>query len=264
MSVTFTKLFASITESTVWCESDSTRLAWITMLAMSDSRGRVWASVPGLANRARISVDAARSAIATFLAPDPDSRTHDHEGRRIEPIDGGWRLLNHEKYRSIRDEESIKESKRRYINTRREKERDTARGVENVERSRDNAEADAEADKTKARAEKICARLLKSKIKSANPSNPKLTALLKAGVSEDEICDLASEDRSSGKSLSWVVAAVIGRRNDANTGNVPVSQERQKQECCYTNCDGDVAGTVQGRHWCREHRDYAMDSSNFR
>ena len=161
MSVTFTKLFASITESTVWCESDSTRLAWITMLAMADSRGRVWASVPGLANRARISVDAARDTIATFLAPDPDSRTPDHDGRRIEPIDGGWRLLNHEKYRSIRDEESIKESKRRYINARREKERAESKVVENVDRSRDNAEAEAEADKsnTKSKSSALATRL---------------------------------------------------------------------------------------------------------
>jgi hypothetical protein len=150
MSVTFTKLFASITESTVWCESDSTRLAWITMLAMADSKGRVWASIPGLANRARISVEAARQAIATFLAPDPDSRTPDHEGRRIEPIDGGWRLLNHEKYRSIRDEESAKESKRRYINARRAKERAAAQGVENVEHGRDNAEAEADKPKSTA------------------------------------------------------------------------------------------------------------------
>jgi len=130
------------------------------MLAMADSRGRVWASVPGLANRARISVDAARVAISTFLSPDPDSRTPDHEGRRIEPIDGGWRLLNHEKYRSIRDEESAKESKRRYINARREKERvekSAVAGVENVERGRDNAEAEAEAEadksKTKSKAD---------------------------------------------------------------------------------------------------------------
>ena len=145
MSVTFTKLFSSITESTIWCEPDTTRLAWITMLAMADSKGRVWASIPGLANRARISVDAARSAIAAFLAPDPDSRTPEHEGRRIEPIDGGWRLLNHEKYRSIRDEESAKESKRKYIRERRERERAAAQVVENVERGRDNAEEEAEA-----------------------------------------------------------------------------------------------------------------------
>lgn len=152
MSVTFTKLFASITESTVWCESDRTRLAWITMLAMADSRGRVWASIPGLANRARIPVEDARIAIECFLSPDRDSRTSEHEGRRIEPIDGGWRLLNHEKYRKIRDEESVKASKRDYINGRRAAERDEAEaggGVENVDLGRHNAEAEVDADTEK-------------------------------------------------------------------------------------------------------------------
>lgn len=114
MSRTFTKLFSSITESTVWCEPDGTRLVWIAMLAMADRHGRVWASVPGLANRARVSLEATEAALNTFLSPDPHSRTPDNEGRRIEPIDGGWRLLNHEKYREIRDEESAKESKRKY------------------------------------------------------------------------------------------------------------------------------------------------------
>lgn len=123
MSVTFTKLFNSITESTVWCEPDRTRLVWITMLAMADRHGRVWASIPGLANRARVPVEDCRTAIDTFLAPDRDSRTDLNEGRRIEPIDGGWRLLNHQKYRDIRDEESIKEAKRKYAANRRAKEK---------------------------------------------------------------------------------------------------------------------------------------------
>lgn len=150
MSRTFTKLFSSITESTVWCEPDRTRLLWICMLAMADRNGRVWGSIPGLSNRARIPVEDARVAIATFLAPDPDSRTPDHEGRRIEVIDGGWRLLNHDKYRAIRDEETTNESKRNYINARRAKERaavEQSRTVaNNVGLGRDNAEAEAEAD----------------------------------------------------------------------------------------------------------------------
>lgn len=155
MSVTFTKLFASITESTVWCEPDSTRIVWITMLAMADSKGRVWASIPGLANRARVTVQQVENALITFKSPDHYSRTPDNEGRRVEDIDGGWRLLNHEKYRGIRDEESIKESKRRYINERRKAEK----AVENVEQEilqsnsvelcRYNAEADTEADTDK-------------------------------------------------------------------------------------------------------------------
>lgn len=149
MSVTFTKLFSSITESTVWCEPDRTRLCWICMLAMADRHGRVFASVPGLANRARVPVEDARKAIETFLSPDADSRTPEHEGRRIEAMDGGWRLLNHAKYRDIRDEESILESKRKYINNRRAAERAAASTVEKsrspVDRGRANAEADTEA-----------------------------------------------------------------------------------------------------------------------
>jgi hypothetical protein len=75
------------------------------MLAMADKHGRVWASVPGLANRARVPVEAVERALGIFLAPDPHSRTKAFEGRRIEVIDGGWRLLNHAKYRALRDEE---------------------------------------------------------------------------------------------------------------------------------------------------------------
>lgn len=127
------------------------------MLAMADRNGRVWGSVPGLANRARIPLEDARVAITTFLSPDPDSRTPEHEGRRIEVIDGGWRLLNHEKYRAIRDEESTLESKRRYINNRRAKEREavtnTSSTISTVDQSRDNAEAYTEAD-TEAKKEK--------------------------------------------------------------------------------------------------------------
>jgi hypothetical protein len=158
VSRTFTKLFSSITESTVWCEPAHTRLTWIAMLAMADHAGRVFASIPGLANRARVPLDDCERALETFLAPDPYSRTPDYEGRRIEPIDGGWRLLNHAKYRALKDEESVKESKRRYINERRAKER-SQQGVENVEPSRSlsaHAEADTEAEayteKSKAKA----------------------------------------------------------------------------------------------------------------
>lgn len=144
VSITFTKLFSSITESTIWCEDAETRLVWITMLAMADKKGRIWASIPGLANRARVPVEATEKALDKFLSPDAYSRTPDHEGRRIEPIDGGWRLLNHEKYRAMRDEEERKEYKRHWIAEKRQKEKKT---VDNVDRSRPQyTQAEAEAD----------------------------------------------------------------------------------------------------------------------
>ena len=149
--MTFTKLFSSITASTVWCRPSDTRVVWITMLAMADKRGRVWASIPGLAKEALVSVEACRTAISEFLAPDPDSRTKVAEGRRIEPIDGGWRLINHAKYRAIRDEEERRAYKA-------EKQREY-RNVDNVDTCgpplnivdscSHNAEAEAEAEEQK-------------------------------------------------------------------------------------------------------------------
>lgn len=151
MSRTFTKLFSSITESTVWCEPLATRIVWITMLAMADRKGRVWASVPGLANRARVTVEEAEAALARFLAPDHYSRTTDHEGRRIEPIDGGWRLLNYEKYRAIQDEEARHEYKQAWDRTRRHHPTNPTNPTEsdNLRLRPTQAEAEAEAEEEK-------------------------------------------------------------------------------------------------------------------
>jgi hypothetical protein len=96
---TYTKLFQSILDSSIWQESHQTRIVWVTMLAMADQHGEVQASVPGLAKRAGVTVSEAEDAIAVFSRPDRYSRTPDHEGRRIAKIDGGWEILNHAKYR---------------------------------------------------------------------------------------------------------------------------------------------------------------------
>lgn len=110
----FTKLFSSITESTIWAEANHVRIVWITMLAMADRQGRVYATIPGLAGRARVSVEECEEALTKFLSPDKYSRSKDHEGRRIEDIDGGWLLLNYERYRALRDHEADKEKKRKW------------------------------------------------------------------------------------------------------------------------------------------------------
>ena len=99
--MSYTKLFQSIITSTIWSEDDKTRIVWITLMALADKNGEVQGSVPGIARLAGVSVDDCRAAIGKFLAPDPDSRTKDDEGRRIEVIDGGWTLINHRKYRQM-------------------------------------------------------------------------------------------------------------------------------------------------------------------
>jgi uncharacterized protein YdaU (DUF1376 family) len=69
----------------------------------------------------------------------------------------------------------------------------------------------------------LCARLAKAGIKGANPTDPKLLALLQAGIPADEIGNAAEEPKSNGKGMAWLLAAVEGRRRDAAAaGTVPV------------------------------------------
>jgi len=108
----YTKLDSTLTDSTIWQAPDTTRIVWITMLAMADQNGYVGASVPGLAGRARVPLQACIDAISSFEAPDPWSRTKEHEGRRIAPAEGGWVLLNHAKYRAIQSADDRRERSR--------------------------------------------------------------------------------------------------------------------------------------------------------
>lgn len=106
----YTKLFGSIIHSTVWREAPHVKIVWVTMLAMVDQYGVVEASVPGLADAARVSLEEAEEALAKFLSPDPYSRSKVAEGRRIEVVEGGWKLINHPHYR---DKMSIEERRER-------------------------------------------------------------------------------------------------------------------------------------------------------
>lgn len=151
----YTKLFSSITESTVWCEPAGTRLVWITLLAKCDRHGRFSGALPGLARLANVTLQEAEIAISTLSSPDPYSRTPDYEGRRIEAIDGGWRLLNHQKYRDMRDEEVRREQNREAQRRRRaslsavSKTADSQQGVSDQPPMSAHADAYADADSKK-------------------------------------------------------------------------------------------------------------------
>ncbi len=125
----YTKLFTSILASTIWREPDHVRVVWITMLAMVNARGIVEASVPGLADMARVSVEKCEEALAVLRAPDPYSRTKDNEGRRIRDVEGGFALLNYGKYRDTMSADDRREYQRAYRSKYRQEGRDKARST---------------------------------------------------------------------------------------------------------------------------------------
>lgn len=116
--MSYAKVFGSLLDSTVWRLDDGDRLIWITMLVMADRDGIVESSVPGLADRARVSRERCEHALAVLSAPDPDSRTKADEGRRIREVDGGWQIVNYEKYR---DKATAEESRAKAAERQRRK-----------------------------------------------------------------------------------------------------------------------------------------------
>ena len=96
----FTLLWSKILESSLWVqESKETRLVWITMLAMKGSNGVIQASLVGLADRAKVSVEECRKALKVLLSPDPHDTSKVEEGRRIREVPGGWQIVNNDLYR---------------------------------------------------------------------------------------------------------------------------------------------------------------------
>ena len=145
----YTKLFNSIVTSTIWTEDDKTRIVWITMLALSNQHGEVMASIPGLARVAGVSVDDCEAAIVKFLSPDKYSRTADHEGRRALPINGGWELLNHAKYRAMASREDTKNAnaeRQRKFKERQKGNASVTQGNASVTQNMHIADTDADAD----------------------------------------------------------------------------------------------------------------------
>jgi len=60
-----------------------------------------FAAVANVAHRARVSLEEAEEAVRVLTSPDIDSSDPDNEGRRIERVNGGWVVLNAEKYRAL-------------------------------------------------------------------------------------------------------------------------------------------------------------------
>jgi hypothetical protein len=110
----YTKLFHSIVMSSIWSEDAETCKIWITLLASADRYGCVYGSVVGIAKVSGVSIQKAQEALDKFASPDPNSadlvRAPERQGRRIEVIDGGWRLLNAEHYNAVKRAEERRAS----------------------------------------------------------------------------------------------------------------------------------------------------------
>ena len=133
----FVKLDCGILDSTLWPDRDA-REVFITALLMATPReltepmetlevgsltraefvvppgwyGFVAASGTGIIHRAGLTLKEGILALERLGQPEYDSRTPDHEGRRLVRVDGGYIALNYDKYRQ--KDHTAAERSRRY------------------------------------------------------------------------------------------------------------------------------------------------------
>lgn len=120
----YVKLDTAILDSTLWIEREQ-REVFITALLMADPweardevptfhvrtgvpaaflvpvgwYGRVEAAGPGILRRAGVADDVGMVALERLASPDPASRSPAYDGRRLVRVDGGYVVLNYDRYR---------------------------------------------------------------------------------------------------------------------------------------------------------------------
>lgn len=128
----YAKLFSSILDSSLWTASHPTRILFLTMLAMADREGRIFASRSGLARRAVLTDEELEVALSQLSQPDRESsdlmRNPENEGRRVQPADGGWQIINYAYYRDLQDQEERRHADKMRQRKHREKSRSVTRG----------------------------------------------------------------------------------------------------------------------------------------
>jgi len=108
----FTKLDESILQSSIMAAKPKTFKVWIALLAACESDGIARVSPTFLARVCYLGMKEVEQALEELSSPDPLSRTIEKDGRRIERVDGGFHIINYQKYREKGISEAYREKER--------------------------------------------------------------------------------------------------------------------------------------------------------
>lgn len=98
---TFTPLWSQIVTSSIWSEPYYVRVLWLTMLAVKDRDYVVRKTAFALSRLGNMSEQEVLDGLK--ILSEPDTRRLEpqpNEGRRIEKVEDGWRILNGERYQA--------------------------------------------------------------------------------------------------------------------------------------------------------------------
>lgn len=116
MRQSYTPIFHSTVNTRIWALSPAARCVWLWLHLSADPEGFVCATVAGVAVGANVDVGDARRALEGFEDSDPDALPDDaHQGRVIERVPRGWRVLGFEELRDLARYQARKARQRRYM-----------------------------------------------------------------------------------------------------------------------------------------------------
>lgn len=93
----YTCIFKRTLSSRVWALTPAQRIVWLWLKLSADPEGFVCSDLTGVALGARVTGAEAREALEVLALVDADADPDDpYEGRIIERVKGGWRVLGYE------------------------------------------------------------------------------------------------------------------------------------------------------------------------
>jgi uncharacterized membrane protein YgcG len=110
--VGFTKLDEDFFDSSLVDEGPIPVAIFVLLLSKAKADGIAHVAAPVVGNRLRLTPDQTAEGFRVLQAPDPNSRSLAHDGRRIERVDGGWLILNYQERRAKAHDESVREYER--------------------------------------------------------------------------------------------------------------------------------------------------------
>ncbi len=120
MRETFIPLFTSTIRSSLWSLPGDCLKVFLTLALEADPEGYVSASIDGIRRIVDLPLEDVQRHLNTLSSPDIHSkditRRPDTDGRRIEKVANGWKVLNLEWYRELARRESEKARKRAWWN----------------------------------------------------------------------------------------------------------------------------------------------------
>lgn len=98
----YVPIFDSIFQGSL-CGRYPDTAAWMFLLTLADKNGVIDMTPHYISTVTGMPLEMLLECIGRFMQPDEHSRTKDHDGRRLVPLDPdrqwGWRIVNHGKYR---------------------------------------------------------------------------------------------------------------------------------------------------------------------